>query len=249
MVKEAIEQLGGRATNAQIADYINSKWQNVNKGTIMAQITVCTVNNPSRVHFPENSKVRKANGRYDFLYKIGRGEVVQYDPTKHGNWSIERKDGRFVVIQDNLVEPGEIEEPAIESEQEVQSFALESHLRDFLTRHLDIVEKGMTLFRDEHGRDGIEYPTQTGPIDILAKDVGGNFVVFELKVSRGSDKVVGQLQRYAGWVRKHLSNNRPVRGVIIAQILDEGLKYAASENPNLKIFEYELQFKINPVSI
>lgn len=246
MIKEAVEQLGRRATYGQITDYINKKWQGVNKNTINAQIIVCTVNHPSRVHYPENSKTREANARYDFLYKIGRGEVVMYDPEKHGKWAIAEQNGRLIVTQENVLES---QEELEETVAEPQSFALESHLRDFLAKHLDIVEKGMTLFRDESGRDGIEYQTETGPIDILAKDSQGNFILFELKVSRGADRAIGQLQRYMGWVRRNLAKNGDVRGVIVAQSVDKGLKYAALENTKIKLLEYELSFKVTPVDV
>ncbi len=246
MIKESIQKLGGHATYGQIIDFINSAWSDVNKNTILAQIAVCTVNHPSRIHYPENSKPRPATGRYDFLYKVGRGEVVLYDPQKHGKWAIVEKNGVLTISQEDILEPEE--EREIES-RETQTFALESHLRDFLSKHLDIIEKGLTLYRDENKRDGIEYPTETGPIDILAKDSDGNFVIFELKVGRGADRTVGQLQRYMGWVRRGLAKGSNVRGFIVAQSIDEGLRYAASENPNIKTYEYKLQFSVEPVEI
>jgi RecB family endonuclease NucS len=60
--------------------------------------------------------------------------------------------------------------------------------------------KTLSLYQDETGRDGIENRTDVGPIDILAVDTEGNFVVFELKLSRGPDYAMGQIARYMGWV-------------------------------------------------
>ena len=247
MIKEAVEHLGGHATYGQIMDHINQKWPGVNKNTITAQIVVCTVNHPSRIHYPENSKPRLANARYDFLYKVGRGEVVLYDPQKHGQWAIVERDGKRMVMQEGVLEPEEEQQEP--TELEPHEFALEAHLRDSLAKHLEVVEKGLTLFKDASGREGIEYPTETGPIDILTRDKDGNLVVFELKVSRGPDRAVGQLMRYMGWVRKHLANSQDVRGIVVARAMDEGLKYAASENQRIKLLQYELSFKLTSVEV
>lgn len=247
MIKEAVERLGGHATYGQIMDYINQKWLGVNKNTVTAQIVICTVNHPSRIHYPENSKPRRASARYDFLYKVGRGEVVLYDSQKHGQWAIIERDGKRIVIQEGVLEPEEEQQEP--TELEPHEFALEAHLRDFLARHLEVVEKGLTLFKDASGREGVEYPTDTGPIDILAKDRSANFVVFELKVSRGPDRAIGQLMRYMGWVRKHMANGTDVRGIIVAQTMAEGLKYATLENPKIKLLQYELSFKLTTVEV
>ena len=79
MIKETVENLGGKATYSEIKDYIRNKYGEVNESTINCQIIVCTVNHPSRIHYPENKKPRIANSRYDFLfstgYKYRRGEV------------------------------------------------------------------------------------------------------------------------------------------------------------------------------
>lgn len=246
MCKEAIKELGGRATYKQIIDFIRNKYGDVNEGTIRCQTIICTVNHPSRIHYPENKKPRICKSRYDFLYSIGRGEVVLYDPEKHGQWSIVKRDGKLLVVQAGLEEVEGAEE--IEEEGTV-SFPLESHLRDFLAKNLRSVKQGLKLFRDENGRDGVEYPTDVGPIDILAVDENGDFVVFELKLSRGPDKACGQLMRYMGWVRKNLASGHDVKGVLLAQKIDEKLKYAASEYAKIRLCEYEVSFNIKSVGL
>jgi RecB family endonuclease NucS len=65
------------------------------------------------------------------------------------------------------------------------------------------------LFVDPVGRDGVEYPTAVGPIDILAADDSGAFFVFELKRARSPDHAMGQLTRYMGWVRQTIKRNHP----------------------------------------
>ncbi|HET6444008.1 MAG TPA: hypothetical protein VFI27_05445 [candidate division Zixibacteria bacterium] len=101
MVKEAVEYYGGEAKNADIRDFIHTRYGDVNDSTISCQILICTVNAPSRINWPENHKPRVADdSRYDFLYKIGRGHVVTYEPEKHGIWAIQLNDeGKLEVTQ------------------------------------------------------------------------------------------------------------------------------------------------------
>lgn len=88
MIKEATEKLGGEAYHREIISYIKKKYGPANENTIRSQITICTVNVPSRINFPENAKPHKCNSRYDFLYSVGRGEVVLYNPSIHGELRI-----------------------------------------------------------------------------------------------------------------------------------------------------------------
>lgn len=99
MIKEAMEKLGGEAYHRDIISYIKKKYGPANENTMRSQITICTVNVPSRINFPENAKPRKCNSRYDFLYSVGRGEVVLYNPSIHGEWGIENIDGKLAVVQ------------------------------------------------------------------------------------------------------------------------------------------------------
>ena len=80
MIHEAIHALEGTVSNREIRNYINSKYDGINPGTINCQIIACTVNRPSRINFPENHKPRNANGNYDFLYTVGKGKVTVYKP-------------------------------------------------------------------------------------------------------------------------------------------------------------------------
>jgi hypothetical protein len=67
-------------------------------------------------------------------------------------------------------------------------------LRDYLARNLNSIgDFGVQLekFVDSNGVDGIEYHTDVGIIDILAKSSDGDFYVFELKLGRGPDAASG----------------------------------------------------------
>lgn len=139
-----------------------------------------------------------------------------------------------------------------EDEAEELLFPLESHLRDFIARNIASIKlHGLTLrlYVDPSGRNGIEYPTDVGPIDVLAEESNGDLVVFELKLSKGPDRAVGQALRYMGWVNKHLAAGKEVSGVIVAHEIDEKLKYAVSVAPNITVFEYKVRFDLNQVSL
>ncbi len=58
MVKEAVEHLGGTATYAQIKANILATYGDVNDSTMTCQIIVCSVNNPSRIHYPPVASLR-----------------------------------------------------------------------------------------------------------------------------------------------------------------------------------------------
>ena len=101
MVREAVNSLGGTASRRQIINYIElHHGSSVHKGTISCQIALCTVNSPSRVHFPQNKKARKANGGYDFLFSIRKGVVTLYKPEIHGNWEIIIRNGKPEIASD-----------------------------------------------------------------------------------------------------------------------------------------------------
>lgn len=140
-------------------------------------------------------------------------------------------------------------EPEGNGEMEEISFSLEYQLRDFIVQNLHAISiegKRLRLYVDPTGRDGIEYPTPVGQVDILAVDDSGAFVVFELKRARSPDKAVGQLTRYMGWVKQTIGRDREVRGVIVAKTIDDKLRYAASVIPNVSLFEYEVEFRLKP---
>jgi hypothetical protein len=134
---------------------------------------------------------------------------------------------------------------------ELVSFALEAQLRDFIIGHLPRISVGGTslrLYRDKSGRSGREYPTEVGPIDILAVAPDGTLVVIELKLDRGPDRALGQLARYMGWVRANLAAGAEVRGAVVARRIDEKLRYAAAAMPGVLLLEYEVDFRVREVA-
>ena len=91
---------------------------------------------------------------------------------------------------------------------------------------------------------------KVGFVDILAVDKSGNYVVVELKVSRGYDRVVGQLLRYMAWIEKNQADpGQSVRGVIIAKDISEDLLLACSRISSVRLFEYSLSVSLKPVGL
>ena len=253
MIKEAMDNIGDKATYADIKHYIHNKYENVNDSTITCQIIVCTVNHNTRIYYPENSKPRVANSQYDLLYTVGRGQIERYDPKKHGIWEIKKDEtGKLTVSRKDGL--GEVESD-FDTTLEIQdkySFPLESHLRDFIAQNLNTIKidnKNLKLYADDNGTDGVEYRTNVGIIDILATDEDDNYVIFELKLSRGNDASLGQILRYMGWIKKNMAIEKKVYGVIVAQSIDDKLKYAVSQVANIRLYEYQIDFHINFVSI
>jgi restriction system protein len=127
-------------------------------------------------------------------------------------------------------------------------FAVEKHLEEFLVCNWSQTELGRhyDIYEEEGELVGQQYPTDTGQVDILAisKDKR-KLLVVELKKGRASDNVVGQIQRYMGYVKEELAEpNQTVHGVIIALDDDLRIKRALSVTNNIEFYRYQVSFKL-----
>jgi restriction system protein len=135
-----------------------------------------------------------------------------------------------------------------ETVEDPSVFALEKHLEDFLVQNWKSTELGKRydIYEEDGEIAGQQYPSDTGPIDILAisKDKK-ELLVVELKKGRISDVVVGQVQRYMGYVKEELAEaGQTVRGVIIAFEDDNKIRRALSVTQNIDFYTYKIQFKL-----
>jgi len=135
-----------------------------------------------------------------------------------------------------------IEDPA--------AFAIEKHLEDFLIRNWKLIDLGKEydVYEDDGERVGQQFPTDTGPMDILAlsKDAK-TLLVVELKKGRASDVVVGQVLRYMGYVKEELAEtDQDVRGLVIALEDDQRLRRALAMVPSIDFMRYEVSFRLVP---
>ena len=129
-------------------------------------------------------------------------------------------------------------------------FALERHLEDFLVRNWTstILGREYDIYEEEGENIGQQYPSDTGPIDILAisKDKR-ELLVVELKKGRASDAVLGQIQRYMGYVLGELAEDgQTVKGLIIALEDDLRLRRALQVTSNISFYRYEVDFRLFP---
>jgi restriction system protein len=135
-----------------------------------------------------------------------------------------------------------------ETIQDPSAFAMEQHLEDFLVEnwaHTDL-GKDFDIYEEEGERVGQQYPTDIGPIDILAvsKDKK-KLLVVELKKGRASDAVVGQVLRYMGYAREELAEEgQTVKGVIIALEDDQRIRRALGMVPDVNFYRYQVSFKL-----
>ncbi len=127
-------------------------------------------------------------------------------------------------------------------------FELEKHLEDFMVHNWSQTSLGQNydIYEVDGELIGQQYPCDTGRIDILAisKDKK-TLLVVELKRGRASDVVVGQTQRYMGYVLEELlEEGQTVRGVIIASEDDKRIRMALRVAPNIDFYRYEVSFKL-----
>lgn len=135
--------------------------------------------------------------------------------------------------------------------KDATEFAMEKHLEDFLIKNWAHTPLGkhFRIYEEDGEMIGQQYPSDTGSIDILAKSKDGKtWLVIELKKGRTSDVVVGQIQRYMGYVKEELAEpNQQVKGVIIGLEADNRLKRALAVTTNIEFYAYHIDFKLNKI--
>ena len=164
--------------------------------------------------------------------EIGDSVVITINPDKSIKLSLKK-------------EPKIYTEEESEKESSVVEIVprMEQLLEDFLEKNLDHLEKGLKLYHDDNGIPGRQYSTDIGIIDLLCIDKDKNFVILELKKGKGSDKAIGQITRYMGWIKENLANNKVVRGIVIVHEIDKKLDYSASILRNVEVRYYKINLK------
>jgi len=223
---------GQSFTRQQAIDWFAHHYPKIKAGTIHCHVIRLSTNAPTRLHY--NAKAHED----DLFFQLDGGHFRLYDPDH---------------------DPAPIHEATAKAHEQLQmeedteptgstEFAYEADLRNYLAKNLSIIEPGLKLYQDE-GITGVEFPVGGRFIDILAVDAKDALVVIELKVSRGYDRVVGQLMRYIAWIQKNQAEpGQQVRGVIVAREISEDLLLACSLLSGVQLFEYELSLKLNPVT-
>jgi hypothetical protein len=233
MVEDLIGQKDQIISKEQVLNWFAEKYPKIKQGTISAHLIRFSTNAPSRLHYSARP------GEEDLLFQIDGSHFRRFDPATDPPPIHEASQAH------RSYKPADEEETEPEGSNE---FAYEADLRDFLARNLPLLERGLRLYEDE-GITGVEFPVGGRFVDILAVTPEKDYVVIELKVSRGYDRVVGQLLRYMAWVAKnHAEPQQKVRGIIVAREITPDLLLACSSLPNVELFEYQLSVSLKKVS-
>jgi len=227
-------------------EWFAANYPKLKSGSIIAHLVQASTNDRSRLHHPAT------NTTDDLLFRVGSREYRLYSPGidpapihPPEKMQVPTTDGGSLSVAEEE-EEDDATTPAEALLSGSSQFLLEKDLQRYLAENLHLIEPGLTIFQDED-ITGFEYPAGGGRrIDILAKDQAGGFVVLELKVEKGYDRVVGQLLRYVNWVRTELAEpGQRVRGVIVCRSMSQDLILACASVPDIELFEYQLSVTVS----
>ena len=237
-VKEKKLSPGQIFRKSDVVNWFAERYPKIKRKTVEMHVEGMAVNNPVRKHHPH---IKPGSG-HDMFYKLGPEQfrlwVPESDPSPK---YLEDFEKQAIDIGNQSGPPGD--GSGVEGSRE---FAFERDLRNYLLKNLGLIEHGLKLYEEE-GITGVEFPVGGRFIDILAVDKASRYVVFELKVSRGYDRVVGQILRYMSWVEQNMESPKPARGIIVANEITEDLKLAAGRVPDIRLIEYQISFKLNAI--
>lgn len=236
---------GQVVTSGQVVEWFKEHYPLITVGTVKAHLTQAATNDPSRLHH------QATNETDDLLFKVGRGLYRLYEPDRDpapihdripGGAQQQKAEDEELDLDDGAGEDDGLAAPGS------TEFLLERDLQRYLAENLDCIEPGLQLYVEESGARGLEFDAGGRRIDILAVDRAGALVVLELKVSRGYDRVVGQLLRYQNWVRRELAQaGQRVRGMIVCRSMTQDLRLACAGLPDVELFEYKLSVTVQKV--
>jgi hypothetical protein len=223
LMVEASAQLEYPTSRGEVLAWFADNYPDVKLSTVRAHIVGLTANDRNRHHYPS----------------LARREPLF---TRHPDGSLtglqDSEDGGQDETEDlDLATPPPLE------------FALEAFLEEFVLTNWEGIDWGrpLELWESETNELGHQLATPVGRLDFLCRDTAtGALVVVELKRGRPSDRVVGQVARYMGWVRARLAReNQSVEGIIIAHDQDLQLAYAVSAVPGLSVLTYTVDFALS----
>lgn len=223
-------------TKKDIVGWFRQNHPKIKENTVNCHIISCSVNDHNRRHY----SVKK-----DILFRLPDGKYKKYDSLSDGIWNGDGMQNSEINIEKEQDSEG------IEQEKELlilQGKVLEKHIEEFVKDNLKFLE--LELYNDEeNSRTGQQFDTfDIGRIDLLCLDKKKNFVVIELKEGRESDRVVGQILRYIGWVKENLcESGQSVNGIIISNSEEENRKLSFSLKPvsdliKQKLIKIDIQF-------
>ncbi len=131
-------------------------------------------------------------------------------------------------------------------EQKIEALEVQ-HYQSLIHRNFEQLFYGRLSYYDAEGqneRHGHFDTQEVGEIDFLAIDQNNDLIVIELK-RKSTDKTLGQLLRYMGWVKENLcKKDQKVKGMIIAESKDNRLDYALRVVSNVVFKKMDLNVNI-----
>ena len=162
-------------------------------------------------------------------------------------WELDSLLGYFVEVDPLVDTPSESAEPSGE-------FVEERHLQQYLVNNWDRMELSQQwdiYIDDDDPEAGVEFSTGIGRPDmLLTHESGARVCVLELKKGGTSDRAVGQLLRYVGWVRQHLTElegvdgDAELEGRLVGSEPSEKLEYAVAAVSAVEIYRYEMEVSL-----
>ena len=191
-----------------------------------------STNAPSRIHYNVNP-----NGSDDLLFQIDRSNFRLYVKDSDPPPIYKQKD---IIVEDT--------ENGDDEMGEMHEFAYERDLKNFLISNMNVIRPSLRVYQDGD-ITGVEFPVGNRYIDILALENNSDFVIIELKVSKGYDKAIGQLLYYMGWIKQNLAeSDQKVKGMIIARTISDDLLTATSQINDVELFEYQLSISLKKIN-
>jgi hypothetical protein len=240
MIADLAPQPGQVFLKQAAMKWFTARYPKIKQGTISAHLIRFSTNAAGRLH-------HNVQADEDLLFQIDGSHFRRYDPLTDPSPIHAKSD--IISAQTQSPPCGDNDLVGEDTFNQASEFAYESDLRDFLAKNLSVIEPGLQLYQEE-GITGVEFPVGGRFIDVLALDANKQFVVIELKVSRGYDRVVGQLLRYMAWIRQnHAEPGQGVRGIIVAREISDDLRLACSLLNDVSLYEYELSVKLTKIKI
>lgn len=122
------------------------------------------------------------------------------------------------------------------------TLSLGRDLHSYLTQTVSDLEADLVLVPN-----GIEYPTEAGKIDLLARDHQDQLVVIEMLAGKATDAVLGQLLVHIGCISEQ-NPGQVVRGILVASEFDKRVIYATKALAQIKLVKYSIAFKLEEIA-
>lgn len=256
-MKVALQTANPASSKGTISQYATTLWR-IAKGIQVGDVVLCPTGQQGQLQVGEMTGPYQYQAGSDLPHR--RAVTWRPGTIKRADMSIELQNssGGITTIIDLTGYASEIDALAGGPPQSLgqppasidPSFLMEKELESFLVANWQHTELGphYDLYKNDAGDTvGQQYQTDIGIIDLLAiKKDGSELLVIELKRGKATDQVVGQIQRYMGFIKKEVAETgQQVRGIIIALSDDERLQYALEVAPNISFYTYKVSFQLN----